>query len=345
MAKRKGVSIKDVARESQASLTTVSLVLNNRDRRISSATRERVLNTVDRLGYRPSRLAQGLQAQKSGILAILVPELRHAFADVYFGELISAIHDHASRAGYKILLEVAHPEFIKSRQHLEIFDRHFVDGMLCLGVTTKDTYLRDFRDSSRPVLIVNNYFPDVELNHVKCDYRQAGQLATRHLLELGHERIGLIHGAPEVQTTIDLRLGIEETLASAGLGLPETRVRDGQYVEEGGAAAAEELLKAGLDLTAIIAGNDKMAIGAMSAIKARGRHVPNDLSIVGCDDIPLAAFCDPPLTTVHTPLYEIGKRACRKLLELLDGKVDSVAETHPISLTVRQSTTSVRQSS
>ncbi len=345
MAKRKGVSIKDVARESKASLTTVSLVLNNRDRRISAATRERVLTTVDRLGYRPSRLAQGLQAQKSGILAILVPELRHAFADVYFGELISAIHDYASEAGYKVLLEVAHPKYIESQQHLEIFDRRFVDGMLCLGVTAKDTYLRDFRDSSRPVLIVNNYFPDVELNHVKCDYHQAGQLATKHLLELGHERIGLIHGAPEVQTSIDLRHGVEETLAAAGFGLPESRVRDGQYVEEGGAAAADALLNTGHNLTAMIAGNDKMAIGAMSAMKARGHHVPTDISIVGCDDIPLAAYCDPPLTTVHTPLYEIGKRACRRLLELLDGKVDSVAETHPISLTVRQSTTSASQSS
>jgi DNA-binding LacI/PurR family transcriptional regulator len=99
MAKRKAISIKDVARESRASLTTVSLVLNSRAARISHETQQRVLETASRLGYRPSRIAQGLQAQRSGFLAILVPQLRHAFADAYFGELISAVHDYASEAG------------------------------------------------------------------------------------------------------------------------------------------------------------------------------------------------------------------------------------------------------
>jgi LacI family transcriptional regulator len=338
MPKRRGISIKDVARESQASLTTVSLVLNNRDGRISSATRERVLKTVDRLGYRPSRLAQGLQAQKSGCLAILVRQLRHAFADVYFGELISAIHDFASSAGYKILLEVAHPDFIERRQHLELFDRHFVDGLLALGITSYDGYLADFEDGNRAVLIVNNYLSGKRLNHVKCDYHQAGCLAAEYLLRLGHRNIGLIHGAPEVQTTSDMRTGFEAALSAAGVSLPPHRTADGMYTEEGGAAAAAELVQRERDLTAILAGNDKMAIGAISAIKASGRRVPEDISVMGCDDLRSAEFCDPPLTTVHTPLYEVGQRACQRLLELVEGKVEAVEETYPVSLTVRKST-------
>ncbi|HVP13666.1 MAG TPA: LacI family DNA-binding transcriptional regulator [Phycisphaerae bacterium] len=338
MPRRKGISIKDVARESQASLTTVSLVLNNRDGRISPATRERVLKTVDRLGYRPSRLAQGLQAQRSGCLAILVRQLRHAFADVYFGELISAIHDFASGAGYKILLEVAHPDFIQRRQHLELFDRHFVDGLLALGVTTFDEYLADFEDGSRAVLIVNNYLSGKKLNHVKCDYHQAGWIAAEYLSRLGHRNIGLIHGAPEVQTTSDLRSGFEEGLTAAGISLPKHRTADGLYTEEGGATAAAELIQRERDLTAILAGNDKMAIGAMSAIKALGRRVPEDISVLGCDDLRGAEFCDPPLTTIHTPLYEVGQRACERLLALVEGKVETVEETQPVSLIVRKST-------
>lgn len=338
MPRRKTVSIKDVARESNASLTTVSLVLNNRDGRISSATRERVLSTVSRLGYRPSRLAQGLQARRSGFVAILVPQLRHAFADVYFGEIISAIHDFASSVGYKMILEVAHPYFIERGQHLELFDRHFVDGLLALGVTAKDTYLAGYEDGTRPCLIVNNYLPGRRLNHVKCDYRQAGHLAAEHLIALGHRRIALIHGAPEVRTTADLRTGFEETLSAAGLSLPDRYTTDGMYTEEGGAAAAARLIEREPSLTAILAGNDKMAIGAMAAVKAAGRRVPEDVSILGCDDLQPAAFCDPPLTTVHTPLYEIGQRACEMLLALVDGKVETVEETHPVSLTVRKST-------
>jgi DNA-binding LacI/PurR family transcriptional regulator len=338
MSRRKSVSIKDVARESNASLTTVSLVLNNRDGRISSATRERVLSTVSRLGYRPSRLAQGLQSRRSGCLAILVPQLRHAFADVYFGEIISAIHDFASSVGYKMLLEVAHPHFIERGQHLELFDRHFVDGLLALGVTAKDGYLTVYEDGTRPCLIVNNYLPGRRLNHVKCDYRQAGRLAAEHLLALGHQRIALIHGAPEVQTTGDLRRGFGDALLAGGMELPEHRTADGMYIEEGGAIAAGRLLEREPGLTAILAGNDKMAIGAMSAVKATGRRVPEDVSVMGCDDIHPSAFCDPPLTTIHTPLYEIGQRACEMLLALVEGKVETVEETHPVSLTVRKST-------
>lgn len=338
MAKRKTVSIKDVARESRASLTTVSLVLNKRDRRISSATRERILQAVNRLGYRPSRLAQGLQSQKSGFLAILVPQLRHAFADAYFGELISAIHDRASAAGYKVILEVAHPAFISGRQHLELFDRHFVDGMLCLGVTNKDAYMQDFRGTERPVLVVNNYMPDCRLNFVRCDYAQAGRLAGQHLVGLGHRRIAYIHGAAEVQTTRDVREGFVAALREGGTSLPPSLIADGLYTEEGGAAAAARLVRQEKGITAIFTGNDKMAIGAISGLKEAGLRVPEDVSVVGCDDMHQAAFCDPPLTTVHTPIYQLGGRACDRLLALLAGEIDRVEEIHPVGLTLRKST-------
>ncbi len=337
MAKRKTISIKDVARESGASLTTVSLVLNDRDHRISPATRERVLKAVDRLGYRPNRLAQGLQSQKSGLIAILVPQLRHAFADAYFGELISAIHDHASEVGYKILLEVARPEFIKSNQHQELFDRHFVDGILCCGVTNKDAYLKEFAGAGRAVVVVNNYLPSFKLNHVCCDYKAAGRMAGEYLLDLGHRRMGLIHGAQEVQTSLDLQHGFEEALRDAGVKLPASLVEDGLYTEEGGEAASKRMMKRNPGVTAILAGNDKMAIGAITGLKDAGFRVPEDVSVVGCDDMHQAGYCDPPLTTVHTPIYELGKRACERLMDLIKGRVDIVEEIHPVNMTIRKS--------
>lgn len=342
MAKRRTVSIHDVARESRASLTTVSLVLNGRDGRISQKTRERVFDTADRLGYRPSRLAQGLQAQKSGLLAILVPQLRHAFADAYFGELISAIQETAHQEGYKILLEVAHEHYIREKQYMELFLRHYIDGILCLGVTNRDNYLQDFIEDRRPAIVVNNYLPQLGLNHVRCDYEQAGGLAGDHLVALGHRAVALIHGATEVQTTADLRRGFEASLKRAGLVLPVSRLRDGFYDEEGGARAAIDLLKRDPGITAVLAGNDKMAIGAMSGLKSIGLSVPRDVSIIGCDDMRQAEFCDPPLTTVHTPIYEIGQRACQCLLRLVEGEVESVAEVHPVSMTVRKSTSTPR---
>jgi|CXWL01.1.fsa_nt_gi DNA-binding LacI/PurR family transcriptional regulator len=338
MAKRKGVNIRDVARESQSSLTAVSLVLNGRARRISLATRERILATVKRLGYRPNRMAQSLQAQQTGIIGILVPQLRHAFADAYFGELISAVHDYASQRGYKILLEVANPEFVAGKQHLDLFDRNIVDGIVCIGVTNRDEFLEDLADGTRPMVIANNYLSGRHLNHVCCDYRAAGLIACNHLLDLGHRQMALIHGAAEVQTTHDLRLGFETRLAEAGLALTPECVEDGLFTEEGGEAAAIRLIGRCPSITAILAGNDKMAIGAISGLKSIGRRVPGDVSVVGCDDMHQGAFCDPPLTTVHTPIYELGQRACERLLDLICNRLKHVKETHQVSLTVRGST-------
>jgi len=338
MAKRRAVGIRDVARESQASLTTVSLILNKRDRKISRATRERVLRVVRQLGYRPSRLAQGLQAQKAGFLAVLVPQLRHAFADAYFGELISAIQETASRHDYKLLLEVANEDYVASHQHLELFRRHYVDGLLCMGVTNLDTYLSDFSEGGPPMLVVNNYLPELKLNHVKCDYEQAGRLAGDHLLGLGHRHLAMIHGATEVQTTTDLKVGFASALAKRSLHLADDRFVDGLYTEEGGALAVIGLMRKHPEITGILAGNDKMAIGAISGLKSLGLKVPQHVSVIGCDDMHQAEFCDPPLTTIHTPIYELGQRACELVLELIEGESDTVEETHPVHLTLRKST-------
>lgn len=338
VSKRKHITIRDIARESGASLTTVSLVLNNRGGRISEATRTRIRETVRRLGYRPNRLAQGLQSQRAGMIAILVPQIQHAFADAYIGELISAIHDRASRAGHKILLEVAHPDFIARGEHRELFARHFVDGMLCIGVTNNDTYLRDFEDDGGPLVVVNNTIAGIRLNSVRCDYRAAGRLAGEHLIALGHRKIGLVHGATEVETTGDFRRGFEEALTAAGLNLPDYRIADGRFLEEGGAEAVFQILRVDSGVTAFLCGNDKMAIGAINALVHAGRRVPHDISVVGCDDLRQATFCNPRLTTVRTPLYDLGVRSCEALLALIEGERDAVDEVRPVELIVREST-------
>jgi DNA-binding LacI/PurR family transcriptional regulator len=341
MARRKACSIKDIARESGASLTTVSLVLNGRNHRISDATCRRIREVVDRLGYRPSRLAQGLQSQRTQFLAIFVPAIQHVFADVYFGELISAAYDHATENDYKVLIEVARKSFLDKKQHLELFERDFVDGALCLGVTSCDTYPHELASEERPMVVVNNYIANSNLNHVLCDYSAAGRLAAEHLLKRGHRRFGLIRGANEVQTAVDLRTSFESAMCEAGLELPETSVEDGFYSEEGGAVAAVSLLKRHPNLTAIMAGNDRMAIGAISGLKSIGRRVPQDVSIIGCDNIHDGQFSDPPLTTVQTPLYEVGQLACRRLLELIGGGSRSVADLLPVELIERGTVASV----
>src|SRR6476661_10291407 len=161
----KSVSLRDVARMAKVSVATVSMVLNDNPR-ISRATHLRVQRLMDRMGYQPNRLAQSLSGRYTQVLAVLLPALRHAFADAYFGELISGICDRAGKMGYKVILEQAKPEFIKSRQHIEIFERRYIDGILALGCNDRHQFLKDFSGGQYPLVVVDNYFNQWKLDHV-----------------------------------------------------------------------------------------------------------------------------------------------------------------------------------
>src|SRR5437762_4708703 len=194
------VSVRQVARLAKVSVATVSLVINENPR-ISRPTQQRVRRAMERLGYRPNRLAQSLSRRDTRMLAVMLPSLSHAFADRYFGELMSGIFDRARHLGYKIMIEQTTPEFIKERRHLDLFDRRFVDGVLCLGNSDRHPFLNDFAEAKYPMIALNNYFPQwPDLDYVVCDYRAGAQQAMNYLLQLGHRRIGMISGSSQVQT-------------------------------------------------------------------------------------------------------------------------------------------------
>ena len=334
---KKRYTIKDVAEQSGVSLSTVSLVLNDNPR-ISQATRARVLKTIERLGYQPNRMARALAWRHTRTLAILVPQLRHTFADVYFGEIVSGIYDRASRLGYKILLEVARNEFIENKEYLQLYDQKFIDGIMFIGANSRHRFIAELADGTRPFMLVNNYTKEFDLNYVVSNYRYGGWQAAKHLVRLGHQRIGFISGGvAEIQTSQDILESFKEVLEESVIAYDPKLIVDGWLTEEGGIKAAEELLRQNPDVTAIFALNDKMALGAMKKMNELGLRVPQDVAVVGFDDIPQASFAIPGLTTIHQPLYEIGKLACERMVELIHGKVSRVQEVIPIYLTVRES--------
>src|SRR5439155_8550636 len=196
----KPVSLRDVARQAKVSVATVSMVLNDNPR-ISRATHMRVQRLIDRLGYRPNRLAQSLSGRYTQVLAVLLPALRHAFADAYFGELISGICDRAGKMGYKVILEQAKPDFLKDREYIEIFERRYVDGILALGFNDRHQFLKDFAGGKYPLVVVDNYFSQWNLDHVVCDYRSGAEQVMNYLLQLGHKKIGFINAAQEIRTS------------------------------------------------------------------------------------------------------------------------------------------------
>jgi len=336
-SQKKRSTIKDVAEGSGVSISTVSLVLNGNPR-ISAATRERVLKTIQHLSYQPNRMAQTLAWRHTRTLAILIPQLKHGFADVYFGEIVSGIYDQACKLGYKVLLEVACTEFVETKEYLHLFDQKFVDGILFIGANSRHRFLEDFSDGTRPMLMVNNYSKEFDLNYVVSNYRRGAWQAAQHLVQLGHQRIGLISGGLlEIQTCHDILESFVEVLAEHGIALEPDRIVNGGLTEEGGMKAAEQLLSQNPQLTAIFALNDKMALGAIKKLTELGFRVPQDMAVVGFDDIPQANFSIPGLTTVHQPLYEIGRQSCDRLIELIHRKVKRVQDVVPIHLVVRES--------
>jgi LacI family transcriptional regulator len=338
----KPVNLRDVAKRAKVSVATVSMVLNENPR-ISRATQMRVQQIIDLMGYRPNRLAQSLSSRYTGVLAAMLPALRHGFGDAYFGELISGICDRAGKLGYKVMLEQAKPDFIKNRDHIAIYERRFVDGTLCLGCNDRHHFLADFADRRYPLIVVDNYLEQWNLDYVVCDYRAGTEQVMNYLLQLGHRKIGFINAAPEVRTARDRQEVYENRLRSISVEIKPEWMGDGQFTEQGGALAAQRILEAAPDVTAIFAGNDKMALGAMHYCSHRGIRIPHDVSIIGFDDMQQAAFVNPSLTSVHLPLYEAGALACERLVERIRGKIDRVAETLPTHLVVRESTAMVNQ--
>jgi DNA-binding LacI/PurR family transcriptional regulator len=339
----KPVSLRDVARQAKVSVATVSMVLNDNPR-ISRATHMKVQRLIEKLGYQPNRLAQSLSSRYTNVLAVMLPALRHAFADAYFGELISGICDRAGKMGYKVMLEQAKPEFIKERKHIQIFERRYVDGILCLGVNDRHHFLEDYKDGRYPMLVVDNYFPQYGLDYAVCDYRSGAEQVMNYLMQLGHRKIALISAAPEVTTAREVRNVYKEKLAAADAEPDESWIEDGKFTEEGGADAMRAILERHPDVTAIFAGNDKMAIGALHVLKQKGLQVPEDISVVGFDDMQHSAFVNPSLTTVHLPLYQVGLLACERLIERVHGRNEKVEETLSTHLVVRESTAMARSS-
>ena len=334
---RRNVNLRDVAKQANVSVATVSMVLNGNPR-ISRATHMKVQRLMNQLGYRPNRLAQSLSSKYTQVLAIMLPALRHGFADAYFGELISGICDRAGKLGYKVMLEQAKPDFIKSGEHLEIFERRYVDGVLALGCNDRHPWLRDFEADRYPAVVVDNHFSSWKLDYVMCDYASGAEQVMNYLLQLGHRQIAMITGAPEAHTARDVMNVYQRKLEAAGIAPAPGWRADGRFTEDGGAKAAEQIFAKHPEVTAVFAGNDKMALGAMHALRRRGLSIPRDVSVVGFDDLGHSAFVNPSLTTVHLPLYEVGAIACERLIERIHGRPDRVTEKLPTHLIVRDST-------
>ncbi|MEJ3742110.1 LacI family DNA-binding transcriptional regulator [Actinomycetes bacterium KLBMP 9797] len=307
----------DIAEQAQVSEATVSRVLNDRPG-VSTETRQAVLTALDVLGYeRPARLRK----RSAGLVGLVVPELDNPI----FPAFAQVIESNLARSGYTPVLCTQTPGGVTEDEYVEmLLDRQvagivFVSGLHADTAADPDRYRR-LLAKSLPIVLVNGYVAGVDAPFVSCDDREAGELAVGHLVALGHRRIGLISG-PSRFMPVRRKLAGYRSAMTRLLGLPDEEVDElislSLFGVEGGQAAAARLLDRGV--TAIVCGSDLMALGAIRAVRQRGRSVPADVSVVGYDDSPLIAFTDPPLTTLRQPVTAMAAAAVRALVDEIGG--------------------------
>lgn len=325
-------TIRDVAHESGVSRQTVSRVING-DPRVAPATREHVEAAIARLGFRPNLIAQSMARGRTHTLACLAPNL----TDFTFASIIEGAEAEARQHGYFLLSSSAPdaPAFAALVEQLVLQRR--VDGVLVINPYIDERY--QHLSAEAPLVLVGARSRDARLGSVSLDEQAAARIAVTHLVGLGHTRVAVVHGPLTEDCSQDRNAGYAAALQSAGLTLDPGLVVGGDWSATSGHAAISRLLQAGREFTAVFAQNDRMAVGAVRALREAGRRVPDDISVMGFDDIPLASYFDPPLTTMRQDMPRIGRQAARLLIQALESADTPPQHINlPAELVVRQST-------
>ena len=312
MARR--VTMSDVAREAGFSLMTVSRVVNNKGE-VSAATRQHILGVIERLGYRPSGIARGLATKRTRTLGLVIPDI----ANPFFSDVARGAEHAAYAEGYNVFLCNTEEDPGRELSMLQSLEEKRVDGVvLCSSRLGKDELCAALNSHSA-VVLVNLRLDKDHAGTVLLDDELGGRIATQHLLRTGHQDVGFLAGPPTSQSSRRRASGYRTALAAADLPYNAAWVRPCSPMVDGARETARELLITQPELTALFCYNDLVAVGALQACADLGRRVPDDVAVVGFDDIPLAALVTPALTTCRVPRYELGVHAMRLLLDHING--------------------------
>ncbi|MFO1414205.1 MAG: LacI family DNA-binding transcriptional regulator [Burkholderiales bacterium] len=321
-------TIKEIAQRANVSSATVSHVINN-TRFVSDEVRGRVEAAVQALGYVPNALARSLRKRDTRTLGMMIPDIGNAF----FAELVRAVEDECYRQGYSLVLCNTDDDPARQVAYLQTLMAKRVDGLVLIAAGRDAELARLLHASWLPLVVVDREIEGVAGDLVEVDHEQGGYLAATHLLSLGHRRIAVIAGPSGLAVSRQRVAGCVRALREAGVALPAEHLVHADFTTEGGHGAAAALLALRHRPTAIFACNDLSALGAIHAARAARLRVPDDLSVVGFDDIALAAFVSPRLTTIRQPKQRIGALAAQLLIARVAGqRTDAVRKILPPEL-------------
>ena len=332
------ITIRDVARQAGVSVATVSRVLNN-SALVSPDTRDVVMKAVTQLGYRPNANAQALATQVSDTIGVVVMDV----SDAFFGALVKAVDTVAQQHQKYVLIGNRYHEAEKERHAIEVLIRQRCSALIVHSKALSDDELSDFMQHIPGMVLINRIVPGYAHRCVGLDNVSGALMATRMLLNHGHQRIGYLSSIHGIEDDDMRRDGWSKALQEQGIIAPDSWIGSGSPDMQGGEAAMVELLGRNLGLTAVFAYNDSMAAGALTTLKDNGIVVPQHLSLIGFDDIPISRYTDPQLTTVRYPVMSMAKLATELALLGAAGKLDREATHCFMPTLVRRHSVAQRQ--
>ena len=333
-------TLDEVAKQAGVSRSTVSRVVNNHPN-VSATTRSRVEAAIEESSYRPYAVARSLATNKTNILGMVVPEsVTKLFTDPYFPLVLRGATEACNRLGYHLILSLFTTSVDSRAMHDRVVRSGYLDGAIAANASLDDRLIPGLLEEEIPFIIIGRH-PNDLVNYIDVDNMGGARMATEHLIRLGHKRIGTITGPLDMTPAQDRLDGYREVMSTHRLPVSDGLVAEGDFTEASGRAAMTQLLRE--KPTAIFAASDSMAIGAIKAIRAAKLHVPQDIAIVGFDDVPSARTIAPELTTIRQPIGRIGQLAVETLVNLIErGRTEKGARSTgrivlPTELVVRGS--------
>jgi LacI family transcriptional regulator len=330
------LTIEHIASLADVSRSTVSRVLNNHPS-VRPTVRERVLQVIREHNYAPQAAARSLASARTDTIGLLVPRSAAvSLADPFIASMIQSLFEASAQQGYFVMLSMLTADMEPSFYERILRSRH-VDGVIMFSSDIDDPILPLLIKDGTPLVLIGRHPYFVNVTSVDVENRQAARDAVTHLVALGHRRIGAINGLLQMEAAQARRDGYKQALLEAGIAIDPDLMVEGQYSETAAFQAMLQLLDLAQPPTAVFAASDSMAIGALHAVRQRGLLVPDDIALVGYDDLPLATYATPSLTSVHQPIAEMGAHAVRLLIEQLRGQGPVGSVRLPARLVVRES--------
>ncbi|WP_203249389.1 catabolite control protein A [Bacillus velezensis] len=331
------ITIYDVAREANVSMATVSRVVNGNPN-VKPTTRKKVLEAIDRLGYRPNAVARGLASKKTTTVGVIIPDI----SSIFYSELARGIEDIATMYKYNIILSNSDQNLEKELHLLNTMLGKQVDGIVFMGGNITDEHVEEFKRSPVPIVLAASVEEQGETPSVAIDYEQAIYDAVKLFIDKGHRDIALVSGPMQEPINRSKKLqGYKRALEEAAIPFNEQFVAEGDYTYDSGMEALQSLLGLDRKPTAILSATDEMALGIIHAAQDQGLSIPDDLDIIGFDNTRLSLMVRPQLSTVVQPTYDIGAVAMRLLTKLMNKEpVEEHIVELPHRIELRQSTKS-----